>query len=305
MGQDAPPLSVIIASVNGPPMIDECLAALAAQRHDSTPEIIVVDVTGESTVRLIEARYPWVKVVPLAERLSIPNLQVVGLAHATGDVIAIIEDHCIVDQAWCETIIGVHRAEPDYIAVGGAVENGSCERLVDWAVFFCEYSDFMPPLSRRCTTSIPGNNVSYKRRAFDEMGVSRETLTQGFWDQTLHKALLAQGQKFLMEPNMVVYHKKHFGFWYFLRQRFLYSRYYTGRISASAPLSRRVVRTVATLGLAPLLLARVASRVIRKRRYLQQFLFALPPLVVFTVVWAAGEIVGSLLGPGNSLREIE
>jgi GT2 family glycosyltransferase len=305
MRQNAPALSVIIASVNGPPMIEECLAALAAQRKGSTPEIIVVDATGEATVRVIQTRFPWVKVVPFEERRSIPALQAAGLAHATGDVIAIIEDHCIADQTWCETIVGAHRAEPECIAVGGAIENGSCERLVDWAVFFCEYSAFMPPLSRSLTASIPGNNVSYKRRAFDQMGITRETLTTGFWDQTLHKELLARGQKFLMEPSIIVYHKKHFGFWYFMRQRFLYSRYYAGRITASARLSSRVVRTAATLGLAPVLLARIASRVAQKRRHLREFLLALPYLVVFTGVWAFGELVGSVFGPGDSLREIE
>lgn len=305
MGQDAPSLSVIIASVNGSPMIEECLAALAAQRKDSNPEIIVVDVTGEATVCLVQTRFPWVKVVSFAERRSIPDLQAAGLAHSTGDLIAIIEDHCVVDQAWCEAIIGAHQAEPECIAVGGAIENGSCERLVDWAVFFCEYSSFMLPLSRGVTASIPGNNVSYKRRAFDQRTIAKEALTEGFWDLTLHKELLALGQKFLMEPAIVVYHKKHFGFLYFMRQRFHYSRYYAGRVTAPARLPRRVVRTAATLGLAPLLLARIASRVVQKRRHLREFLLALPHLVVFTGVWAIGELVGSLFGPGDSLREIE
>jgi GT2 family glycosyltransferase len=304
-GAAPPSLSVIIASVNGPPAIEECLAALAAQRRDGTPEVVVADATGEATVRLIRARFPWVKVVPFAERRSIPDLQVAGLAHATGEVIAVIEDHCIVNPAWCETVVWAHRAEPECIAVGGPVENGSCERLVDWAVFFCEYSAFMPPLLRSVTTSIPGNNVSYKRRAFDQMAIARETLTKGFWDQTLHHQLLARGQKFLMEPSIVVYHKKHFGFWYFVRQRFLYSRYYAGRIAASASMGSRVARTAATLGLAPLLLVRIAWRVAQKRRHLREFLLALPHLVVFTGVWAMGELVGGVLGPGGSLREIE
>lgn len=304
-GQNTPALSVIIASVNGRPMIEQCLAALAAQRRGSTPEVIVADATGEATVRLIHTRFPWVKVVPFAARRSIPDLQAAGLAYATGEVIAVIEDHCIVGPAWCEAVVGAHRAEPGCIAVGGPVENGSGERLVDWAVFFCEYSAFMPPLPRSLTTSIPGNNVSYKRRAFDQMAIARETLTEGFWEQTLHQELLARGQTFLMDPSIIVYHKKHFGFWYFVRQRFLYSRYYAGRLSESARLPGRMLRSVAALGLAPLLLGRIASRVARRKRHLRELLLALPHLVVFTGVWAMGELVGSILGPGGSLREIE
>jgi hypothetical protein len=163
----------------------------------------------------------------------------------------------------------------------------------------------MKPLPRGGFVDIPGNNVSYKRRAFQDLDNPEEVLQQGFWETTLHGKLLAKGEKFLLEPSIVVYHKKNFGFFYFISQRYHYSRYYAGVLFARASLPRRAFRSAATLAVPPLLMTRIVSRVVRKKRYGQKLLLATPLLAVFTTVWAFGELVGCLLGPGQSLSKVE
>lgn len=305
MTKDTPTLSVIIASVNGLPMIEDCLASLAAQQGNVHAEVIVMDVAGEETVNVVREEFPWVQLVTFGERRTIPQLRAAGLQHAAGEIIAIIEDHCVADPHWYEEIVNAHRAHPEYIAVGGPVENGSRHRLVDWAVFFCEYSTFMMPLPRGRAEDIPGNNAAYKRRAFQGLSHPEETLTSGFWESTLHRELRARGDQFFLEPAMVVYHKKHFGFWYFLGQRYHYSRYYAGRLVSGASLPRRVLRSAAALALPLLLLSRIARRIVKKKRHLRELLLTSPLLVIFTGAWAIGEMVGGMFGPGQSLREVD
>lgn len=287
-----PPLSVIIACVNGSPAIEECLAALAGQ----AAEVIVADVTGAD----IRTKFPWAKVLPIAQRLTIPQLRAIGLAQSRGDIIAIIEDHCNVAPDWCERIVQAHTAHPDCVAIGGVVENGSSDRLVDWAVFFCEYSRYMPPLTAGQCADITGNNVSYKRAAF--AGIDDATLNAGFWESTLHPKLLARGEKFFCDPAIVVRHKKSFGFGYFVSQRYHYSRYYAGTLTGNWSVTRRWARGVASLALPVVLLTRIASRVKSHRK---ELLLASPLLAVFTLVWAWGEVVGCFFGPGRSLERIE
>lgn len=305
MTQKTPSLSVIIASVNGRPMIEECLASLEAQQGNTDAEVIVMDITGEDTARLLEERFPSVKLMSIGERRTIPQLRTAGLLAARGEIIAVIEDHCIADPHWYEAIVNAHRAHPECVAVGGAVENGSRTRLIDWAVFFCEYSAYMLPVLRGIVEDIPGNNASYKRRAFDNVPNVEYVLGQRFWESGLHQHLRARGERFLSEPSIVVYHKKHFGFGYFLSQRYHYSRYYAGMLVSEAGVPLRLFRSLAALALPFLLLARIMARVAGKRRHLKELLLAYPLLIVFTIAWAIGEMVGGVLGPGQSLSKVK
>ena len=300
-----PQITVIIADVNGPPMIGACLEALSRQQGEVDTEVIVAESTGEETVRFIQDRFPKVKVLPFAKRLTIPELRAAALKQSSGDIVAVIEDHCDADEYWCQGIVNAHQAHPECIAVGGAVENGSCQRLIDWAVYFAEYSDYMQPLPRGVVDAIPGNNVTYKRAAFQGIKDLEKDLSRGFWESTLHQKLLARGERFLLEPSITVHHSKRFGFCYSLSQRFHYSRYYAGTFYAAASLPTRLLRAAITFALPPLLMARICRRVVHKKRHLKELTLATPYLAVLTLVWACGELVGSLFGPGRSLVKVE
>ena len=54
-----------------------------------------------------------------------------------------------------------------------------------------------------------------------------------------------------------------------------------------------------------LLLFRMARHVRSRKRLGREFLSALPYLTLFVVVWAWGEFLGYLFGPGESLTRIE
>jgi glycosyltransferase involved in cell wall biosynthesis len=286
-----PEVSVLIACVNGMPVIEECLACLQPGL-----EVIVVDFTRAP----IREKFPWVRFVDVPVGTSIPRMRTIGLEQSHGDIVVVIEDHCLAEPGWAGRIVAAHAAHPECVAIGGAVENGSCERLTDWAVFFCEYSRFMPPLREGPGPDITGNNVSYKRAAF--AGIPEDVLAGGFWESTLHPRLLEGGARFYCDPSIVVRHKKEFGFAYFVSQRYHYSRYYAGRLAEPWGVLRRIARGAASLALPAVLLARIASNVKSHRK---ELLLSLPLLAVFTGVWAFGEVVGCLFGPGDSLGKIE
>ena len=286
-------------------MIDECLEHLERQTANIPAEILVADITGEQTVQRIRQRFPKTIVLPFAEKRSIPELRAAALQQSKGDIVAVIEDHCNVTPDWFERIVKAHGENPNCVAVGGAVENGSRERLVDWAVFFTEYNAFMPPLPRGVTNGITGNNVSYKRAAFEGWPDAAEMLSGGFWETTLHPRLLERGEKFFLEPDILVSHKKHFPFAYFSSQRFVYSRYYAGLLAQKMSLPGRAARGVASFALPPLLLYRIVRGVTAKGGRTRELIQTIPLLAVFTAIWGMGEVVGCFFGPGDSLKDIE
>jgi hypothetical protein len=233
-------------------------------------------------------------------RPSIPALRALGIDQARGRVIAVTEDHCIVQPGWFQAIARALQA--GYRAVGGPVENGAVKRLVDWAVFFCEYTRFMGPVPCGVVAEIPGNNSAYDRQLFD--GLEAELRAEQ-WESAWHARWRERGVAFYSDPEMVVSHKKSFGYGYFLGQRYHYSRSFAGKRLEQAPWWKRWAYAGGTLLLPGLLLWRMIAVLLRKRRHLKPFVLSLPLLGTFLVSWAVGECVGALLGPGQSLQKVE
>jgi glycosyltransferase involved in cell wall biosynthesis len=298
-----PALSVVIASVNGYRYIAACLDSLARQAGGGErAEVIVVEASGDDTASRIASEYPRVKVVPVSPPRPIPELRSLGVRQARADIVVTTEDHCLVAADWYEQILQAHRESRD-AAIGGAVENGSCERLVDWAAYICEYGKFMRPFPARIETDLPGPNVSYKRWILEE--TSGDLLDRGVWENVLHARLAARGQTLRLDPSLIVYHAKRFGLAEFLGQRYHFGRSFAAGRVAGAPLATRVFFTVAAPLLPPLFLWRYARWVLGKRRFVGEFVKCLPLLALFAMTWSAGECLGYALGDGGSSLRVK
>jgi glycosyltransferase involved in cell wall biosynthesis len=295
-----PALSVVIASVNGYHTIAQCLRSLASQRGRERAEIIVVEASGDDTARRIGIEYPEVTVIPVAPPQPIPRLRAIGIRAANADIVATTKDHCLFDPAWYERIIQAHRSTP-HAAIGGAVENGSCDRLVDWAAYFCEYSKFMLPFEARPEMDLPGPNVSYRRRLLE--CACGDLLDQGVWENALHARMAERNLSLWLTPSLVVYHAKMSRFRDIVVQRYYFGRSYAAMRVIAAPIRTRVFRSVIAPFLPPLFLWRYARRIMGKRRLVRELCKTSPLLMIFACAWSVGEFLGYTLGDGGaSLR---
>lgn len=303
-GEVAPDIAVVIPLVNPLPVVIECLEALAAEHAQASAEIIVVDRCHGSTRESIQKRFPWVRLVNANADQSVPELRAIGVAASHAEIVAMIEDHCVVCPGWLEQVrvaLGSEDAAK-YAAVGGPVENAAVTRTIDWAAFLCEYSGAMPPLPTADTTGLPGNNAAYRRSVLDDIGADAYgRLWEYFW----HDDILDRGWRFRCQNEMVVMHNRRFGFTEYLTQRFHYSRSFAAMRSTRCGPVRRVVHTAASVVLPVVLLLRICRDVLRKRRHLAKLVLSLPLLVVFTTSWACGELVGGLFGQGESLAKVK
>ncbi|MCC6500688.1 MAG: glycosyltransferase family 2 protein [Anaerolineales bacterium] len=297
-----PPLSVLIANANGAPEISACLAALEKQAVQRRVEVIVVEPTDSEMSQKIRRQFAWVQLVLTDRNCSIPQMLVAGLAQCEGEIVAVLEDHEIVLPGWCEAVLDAHRLYPEAVAIAGPIDNGCVDRVIDWATFFCEYCKFMSPIQAGETDFLPGHNVTYKRRGLD--AGQHTAMANGFWDHTLHPDLRRRGFQFRMEPVLKVLHKKQIGFFEFVEQRFLYSRYFAGSRTRNWGLLFRIGYALTCFALPMILLGRILACGFAKGSFQKELLRSTPFLLVFTLVWAFGEMAGSLLGRGSSLALI-
>jgi glycosyltransferase involved in cell wall biosynthesis len=296
-----PQLSVVIASLNGRPYLEACLGSLARQKGNVTAEVIVADCVGPTVTDFVKANHPDVHLIAFNERKSVPELRAAGILASHGDIVVMTEDHCLAADDWYEALVAAHLAQPGPAAIGGAVDNAATERLIDWAVYVCEYSNFASPVVKGVVHDLPGPNVSYKRAALETM---RDMLEGGYWETYLHQRLESAGYQLWSDPSIKVLHKKHFTLKDFLSERFHYGRWYAGVRNEFITLPRRLFYLAFSGLLPPLILYRLYQRTRRRADHAQMFLKCLPLICLFTVAWAAGEFTGYLTGPGRSVLEL-
>ncbi len=293
---DPSALSVVVASVNGFPYLGRCLEAL----HRTAPwaEVVVADWTDEVTRTRIREGWPDVRLLSFDEPTSVPELRAAGIGASTGRCVALIEDHCIVRDGWADGLVRWHG--DGHQVVGGPITNVVRRRVRDRAAFYCEYNGFLLPVDTGPTDDLPGMNVSYDREAIAAM---QDLLDEGRWETMLHPRLRERGFAFWIDPALVIEHAKDFGFLEFASQRYHYARSYAGERNASLG-SRRFLYALGTPLLVPLLLRRILGNVSRSGEERRGVRSAMPLIVVYLLVWAAGEAVGYLRGGGRSLLRI-
>jgi glycosyltransferase involved in cell wall biosynthesis len=295
----APRVSVVIASIVGPPFIDDCLASVERQAKDCGAEVIVVACGTAAYARRIGDKFPWVRVVHRENRETIPDLRRHGVEQAGGDIIAIIEEHCLAAPDWLRQAIAAH-GKGEFGVVGGPVVDHGYKRLRDWVVYFCEYNNYLPPWQSGEWHDLGSANSAYSRPVLMKY---KDSLSGGYWEAALHPRLLADGVKFHAAPEMMVHHRGPFDFGYYLQQRYWFSRAFAGARNLSA--SHKIAYFLAAPLVPFLLLARMAKRVWQRRRHLLKFAQTLPLLIPALIVYVAGEVVGYVAGPGDALYKVE
>ncbi len=295
----APVMSVVIASVNGWTMLEPTLRALDAQAERDRLEVIVVEAVGGATRRALLAHRPAVVVVPVDAKRTIPALRHLGVTRAAGDLVAILEDHGAVDPCWAAALIESHRGP--WGAVGGTVENGR-PGLVDRAAFFCEYAPYMGPVLEGESADLPGNNIAYKR---PHLLRHAHLLAEGRWESWINDRIRADGVPIASTNHAPVRHIKPFRLGHFLTQRFHFARSYAGMRRPDQSPARRLIYGLGSVALPALLTLRATRTVLAKRRDRARFAACLPLIALFFTVGAAGEMIGYLVGPGDSLGRVE
>jgi len=293
-----PGLSVIVAAHNSKRELLMCLSALLEQyclKELSKYEIIVVGCLNDDVKKHVEQKFPLTKTLQVPTPVSVPCLRSIGIKESKGDILALLEDHCIPENTWVQSILRNHLAGNP--VVGGAVENGCVKKITDWAVYFFEYSAFMNPVISGKVMILPGNNISYERSViqyFDDL------LEKNLWESFWHERLVRKGVPLFSAPDMIVFHNRSFRI-----MKFWYTSFIHGCNHAVTRSHRsRIVKILwilSALFLPFILTFRVGNRVFKKQRYIKEFLISSPVIFWFYIAWVAGEINGTFTG--RTLKE--
>jgi len=292
---EPPDLSVVIAARGVDDGFVERLDALYRERADDARVEIVVAVADDHLEGTRE-RFPGVVFLSLPDGTPIAAVRAAAVRRATGRGLATLTPMCRVQPGWLDllrTALGTHPV------VGGAVEPAARGwGIGDWAAFWCEYGQYLPPLRPGPAFDLSGNNVAYRRHVLAASGALHQG-QHSFWKAVAHRRLRTAQVELWVEPALIVRHEGTVAFGAFLRRRFHHGRCYAAGRIADQPRLRW--RSVAAAPLLPALFTtRLYASVWPKRRWRSMLLLATPLLWLLYLFWAAGELVGAMVGGGES-----
>lgn len=209
-------VSVVIITYARPQYVETCLAHLAALPR-SPHEVIVVDASPDARTReVLERSSPGTRYLRNdLGRGTMSESRQIGLAAATGDVIAFIDDDAFVDERWMDNLLEAYR-DHTVAGVGGRADNGiegesrigigSIGRLLpngDLTGFFA--ADPGRPVD---VDHLLGANQSYRRSTLLEIGGIRGnypgTCLREESDTCLR--LRHAGHRLIYDPSVLVRH---------------------------------------------------------------------------------------------------
>jgi hypothetical protein len=289
-----PRISICVGTTMGWPAVEPCLRSFLGEARAAEAEILVADGSGRPPPDdpEIAAAVTW-RSIPGE---SIFRLVETNVRNATGDIVALTEDHCTVRPGWVPSILRAHAEFPQAAAIGGAIENPRTggSRLL-WASHLMTQGAHMAPLANG-PSARTGNeaNISFKRWALAD--VDRDPI--GFLTIRHARALADRGEMLVNDDRIVVDHHESLGV-----RATAVVHFDDGRTIAGFRRSGMGRGDWLRMVGAPLLplyrTARVVRSTVAKGRA-GTALTALPWLIVLEYSHAAGEFIGYLRGAGRS-----
>jgi GT2 family glycosyltransferase len=154
---------------------DDTLAAVSSVRSQSYPakEIIVVVDHNKPLYNRLKSELPDVTVIENREQQGLSGGKNTGIAMASGQVVAFLDDDAVADTDWLKFMIASYE-EDGVVGVGGrTLPKWDIKRPswfpeeFDWVVG-CTYVGM--PRGRAPIRNVMGGNASFKREVFEEVG---------------------------------------------------------------------------------------------------------------------------------------
>ena len=282
-----PELSIVVAVKDG---FDNLPALLAAVSRNEQTEVLL-SCAGPAPPDAAELAMSF----PV--ETLVPTLWSEGIKRARGRKVALTTTQFVPDENWLSRL---NAGDIDrWAGIGGAIDNDPRAPARNWAIFFLRYSAFAPPLQAGETQEIAADNAVYDRL---EIMKHPDLLAEGFWEPSFHRRFHADGRKLSLDPNMIVIHHGTVSGESFAEQRYLHGRAYGIERAERGDSMRNLLLLASTPLVAPLLLARIISRVAQRPAYRGKLVASFPWLVRFTLAWASGEAGGYASTLGRRLR---
>ena len=298
-----PKLSIVVTIVDGGVYLRDFLAA-CARMEDTPPLELIVPYDASVADGLADRdEFPEVSFLALGEIVPARPItteagqhelfdrrRAAGLAAATGDIIAILEDRGHPQKDWARTVVRLH-AETGKPVIGGAIECKEPVGLLNWAFYVTDFGRYGRPFESGAAEWVSDVNVTYSRKTLED---TRHLWKERFREPVVHWFLIERGDELLLSNELVVDHVRPPA----TLARLLPERFHWGRLfghirAVHLPAWKRWGYVLTSPAIPPVLWVRHFLTQASKGRALR-YIAALPYVMILTVFWTLGEAWGTI-----------
>ena len=215
-----PSISVVICSYNGSRTIRFCLEGVAKLRYPNY-EVIVVDDGSTDSLPDIVREYP-VRLIH-SENKGLSNARNVGLAAATGEIIAYLDDDACPSPYWLHFLVETFRGGK-FVGVGGPNIAPPGDADIADAVAHSPGGPIHVLLSDTVAEHIPGCNMAFLTKSLRAVGGFDAQFRIAGDDVDVCWRLQSRGWHLGFSPAAVVWHKRRNSLRAYWRQQLNYGK---------------------------------------------------------------------------------
>lgn len=212
-------ISVIINTCDRRDVLQNLLYSLNRQTYPNFEVVVVVGPTRDDTERMLADEFADQVCVARCPHFNLSSSRNVGLAHASGDVVAFIDDDAVPCATWLAQLAAAY-IDPAVAGAGGSTYNvlpeaGELQFLRGLFSVLAEQEDVRPSEKPPRKTAVPlrywfprfhGTNMSYRRHVLLEIKGFDERYEYLFDDSDIAARLARAGYRLQHLPEAVVYH---------------------------------------------------------------------------------------------------
>jgi hypothetical protein len=295
-------LSVVVTVVDGGDVLRRFLRALTHQNDAPAMQILLPYDASVPEIAAMASEFPQVTSVDMGQSKTLRPIstaagqhelydrrRAAGLALATGELIAILEDRAPPRPNWASTAVRLHR-ELLYGCIGGAIECAPGD-LLNWSFYVCDFSRYSLPFASGPRQWVSDVNVTYKREMMDD---TRSVWRERFNEALVHWTLLERGETLYLSNELIVdYQTPYSSLLGVLPERFHWGRLFGSVRARSVPAWKRALFIL----LGPLIPTRLVVRhgiTQMKKGNVARYVLASPYIAALVTAWAFGEWIGYL-----------
>ncbi|MEW6364187.1 MAG: glycosyltransferase [Acidobacteriota bacterium] len=187
----SPFVSVVVRTRNRKEYLDKCIDSILDSTHENYEVIVVDDNSEDGTTEFLSRNYladGKVRALAVKRRKSTAQLYNVGLEHSKGEIVAFVDDDCVVERSWLNEISRPLVSDKSVMAVGGVSYIGRSRNV------------YAPG-------RISGCNMAFRKDAFRRFSFDPWLVYSHFYDELdLINRMKDRGLRAIITSKAVVYH---------------------------------------------------------------------------------------------------